>query len=153
MNNKVSQKYQEVPENIFLYPRLTYKSTEIMDIIELFSQATHSRPVYQVVIDLLRATDGFRHSTTPDDFFTRLRNLTSQEEDYERIFTWMDNALQDAQDFSEQAQLTREDKRILNDAMAYCQASICERAKSFKENDPLQQFWQASNLYKRLRSS
>src|SRR3990167_557817 len=138
------------PEEVFKIPGLTYKTTEINDVMDRFDRAKNARLVHRWVIQLLAETKEFRNATVPEGLFARLRSISKTDYELKNIFTKMDTAFETADVLLKQQTLDEKDKVIFEAALRYCEKSVVERMGSFDPADRLMLFWNASKLKKYL---
>ena len=136
------------PEEVFKRAGLTYKTTEISDVMDQFDRAKNARLVHRWVIQLLAETKDFRNATVPAGLFARLRSISKTDDELKHIFEKMYMAFQTADVLVKQQTLDEKEKTIFEAALRYCEKSVLERMSSFDPADRLMLYWNESKLKK-----
>lgn len=126
---------------------LTYKSSEIEDILDLLDQSA-SGLICQQIRSLLTATRSFRRETEPEGIFAELRALSKTDTELNGIFIRINKAIENAEQTAKQ--FANEDNAIFSLTITYCKQSIKKRISSLPLNDPLLTLFNQSPLKQKL---
>lgn len=127
----------EKPEMVFARKNLSYRTSEVADIIGNYVElAANPRPVYTRTKDLLTALLRFRYQTPSEGMFADVRNQVITDQELLEIMQLMLAAIGTYKDHMTQEN-NPTDQKIMQSALTYVEKSLAQRMASLPKSDRL----------------